>query len=233
MSSYTPLDHKSRQIRLLRVLPKSPEQISELTFIHCELTVHTLDAKHPPPYTALSYVWGLEPPKGQQADSPTTTIIVNDERILARPNLLHALRSFQDRADEGHLWVDAVCINQGDWVEKEVQIALMGDIYSLAVRTIIWLGPADHDSDAGMDFIARVTAEDFEEERFEQNAANLKAVMHIMQRSWCKISTLILTQLGQEQLTVMAATRDPSVDFARGIPLQTSHRKMRRPRSPL
>ena len=38
------------------------------------------------------------------------------------------------------LWIDAVCINQSDPVDKSVQIPLMRDIYGKAQQTIIWLG---------------------------------------------------------------------------------------------
>ncbi|KAF2744694.1 hypothetical protein M011DRAFT_506136 [Sporormia fimetaria CBS 119925] len=38
------------------------------------------------------------------------------------------------------IWVDAVCINQTDMHEKELQIQLMRDIYSGAEEVIVWLG---------------------------------------------------------------------------------------------
>lgn len=38
------------------------------------------------------------------------------------------------------LWVDAICINQADVVERNSQVKLMGDLYSNATRVIIWLG---------------------------------------------------------------------------------------------
>ncbi|PMD44844.1 heterokaryon incompatibility [Hyaloscypha variabilis F] len=39
-----------------------------------------------------------------------------------------------------HLWVDAICINQKDDVEKATQISLMKEIYSFAEEVVIWLG---------------------------------------------------------------------------------------------
>jgi hypothetical protein len=38
------------------------------------------------------------------------------------------------------LWVDAVCINQLDPVEKGHQVAQMGRIYENAERVVVWLG---------------------------------------------------------------------------------------------
>lgn len=38
------------------------------------------------------------------------------------------------------IWIDAVCTNQKDDVEKFDQIALMSEIYAYAQRGLIWLG---------------------------------------------------------------------------------------------
>lgn len=38
------------------------------------------------------------------------------------------------------LWVDALCINQGDLDEKKIQVPLMGQVYSKAAAVQIWLG---------------------------------------------------------------------------------------------
>jgi hypothetical protein len=44
---------------------------------------------------------------------------------------------------EGHrayLWVDALCINQEDLSERASQVRMMGDIYKLSGRVLVWLG---------------------------------------------------------------------------------------------
>ncbi len=46
------------------------------------------------------------------------------------------------------LWVDAVCINQDDVVEKNHQVHLMKDIYGGATRVLVWLGEERHDTRA-------------------------------------------------------------------------------------
>lgn len=191
MVTYSSLDSDVKEIRLLRVLPGHYEQDSSSSaFIHCELSIHRLDEANPPSYTALSYVWGPEPTV--TASQASNTLILNGEYITARENLLFALRSFQKRGDEGYLWVDAVCINQTDMEEKKFQIALMGQIYSLAERTLIWLGPAEGDSDLGMEFVAQAKAQDLDAERFELHTRCLRAVMALLQRSWCLSTLLIL-----------------------------------------
>lgn len=41
------------------------------------------------------------------------------------------------------LWIDAICINQNDLVERSQQVLLMGRIFKSASTTIAWLGPKD------------------------------------------------------------------------------------------
>ncbi|KAH7309720.1 heterokaryon incompatibility protein-domain-containing protein [Stachybotrys elegans] len=85
-------------------------------------------------YTALSYVWG-DP-------TPTETLVVNGDEVRLGENLAIALRDMRHTSSVLRVWVDAVCINQSDNDEKSHQVAMMGDIYAKAVRTIIYLGPS-------------------------------------------------------------------------------------------
>ncbi|KAH8588713.1 heterokaryon incompatibility, partial [Bisporella sp. PMI_857] len=41
------------------------------------------------------------------------------------------------------IWIDALCINQGDLSEKSKQIPIMRCIYENAEQVIIWLGLED------------------------------------------------------------------------------------------
>lgn len=55
------------------------------------------------------------------------------------------------RTDEPRiLWIDALCINQQDEVEKGPQVAIMGDIYRNATRVVAWIGPEADNSDVIM-----------------------------------------------------------------------------------
>lgn len=88
-------------------------------------------------YTALSYVWG-DP-------SPAQRILVNGHEVKVTPNLHEALIHL--RGDSaGVLWVDALCINQKDVLERGHQVARMGEVYSQAHHVVSWLGPASEES---------------------------------------------------------------------------------------
>lgn len=99
-------------------------------------------------YTALSYAWG---------DLKFThEIWLGDQRFLIGANLDAALRHLRRRDIPIRLWVDAVCINQGDIAEKNRQVQRMRDIFSAASETIIWLGPSGgNTSVAAWNFLER------------------------------------------------------------------------------
>lgn len=195
---YTALDASKREIRLLRVLPTPSDGSTGATrddddqnIIHCELGVHQLNHdRGTTPYTALSYVWGPEPcePSTTTAAGEEKRLSVNNEVIRARESLFSALQAFRrGRQGGGYIWVDAVCINQGDHEEKKTQIPLMGDIYGLAAQTLIWLGAAEGDSDLAMDTLDALDPNDFEGVCFsEEQGRRWRAVMSLLQRSWCK-----------------------------------------------
>jgi hypothetical protein len=52
-------------------------------------------------------------------------------------NLLHSLDSF-DRIIP--IWIDAICIDQSNNLEKLQQIPLMGKVYSTASKVLVYLG---------------------------------------------------------------------------------------------
>ncbi|KAF3769919.1 hypothetical protein M406DRAFT_335698 [Cryphonectria parasitica EP155] len=45
-----------------------------------------------------------------------------------------------------YFWIDYLCINQGDELERGQQVALMGQLYCRAYHTVVWLGPSTPDT---------------------------------------------------------------------------------------
>jgi hypothetical protein len=73
----------------------------------------------PPPYEALSYVWGAPGVKKE--------IIVDGHYLEVTVNLENALRRL--RCDKPRqLWADAVCIDQNNEEEKRTQLPVMGKV---------------------------------------------------------------------------------------------------------
>jgi len=136
---------RPRQIRVLELAPAMRLQDP----IDCRLVETSLPADATTggtlDYEALSYVWGS--PTG---DRP---ILCEDGVILVTENCESALRYLRDRYRSRQLWIDSVCIDQTSDEEKAQQVPLMGDVYRLARRTIIWLGEGNERSIAGMNYV--------------------------------------------------------------------------------
>jgi hypothetical protein len=148
-TAYLPLDPSSKEIRYLRLHPGLTDDP-----IICSLGYSTFDqeAEGHVAYDALSYCWGdLDDTKSiklycpvQKDASSFNDLIQVDYRITR--NLETALRSLRHRDMQCILWVDAICMNQGDAKEKTHQVGLMNLIYSCAKGVIVWLGELDLDS---------------------------------------------------------------------------------------
>ncbi|KAL5592416.1 hypothetical protein FOBRF1_013442 [Fusarium oxysporum] len=146
---YEPLEDWKEQIRLLRILPY---QSSAAEPIECEMTYLILQSDVPP-FSAVSHRWGTS--------APTVEILINGMPFMVRENvaaLMVELRSkrqslVSSSVQTEHIWIDAVCINQGNVLERNHQVKLMRSIYSTASETIVWLGSATHGSDLAIDHI--------------------------------------------------------------------------------
>lgn len=63
--------------------------------------------------------------------------------------------SIQNPAFVGLIWVDALCINQGDHAERSKQVQLFGHTYKYAKRVIVWLGVEDDATEMAVELIRR------------------------------------------------------------------------------
>lgn len=127
MLQYNKLEPQRKEIRLLSLLPGKANY-------PIECTLQTISLESPPDFEALSYVWG-EP-------SIKKPLIVNGVPHSVTLNLEAALRAFRNHQTVRVLWVDALCINQNDLHEKNVQVPQMARLYLAASAVLVWLGPS-------------------------------------------------------------------------------------------
>jgi hypothetical protein len=100
----------------------------------------------PPPYHALSYVWGQEPELHQ--------VFINNASKMIKPNLFHALGRIRAlQKVQFYIWVDSLCINQSDTTERNAQVRRMSQIYNRASGVFIWLGEEDTTSKIAVELI--------------------------------------------------------------------------------
>jgi hypothetical protein len=135
-------------IRILEVHARENSSADDAP-LRCSLRVTDLNSAPPPSYTALSYVWG--------GDTSLPNNIYCDNTLISVTNSCYqALQHLRAIKGSLKIWIDAVCINQKDQDEKTHQISLMGDIYSKAETTYIWLGEGSAIMDRVMGFLGRV-----------------------------------------------------------------------------
>jgi hypothetical protein len=129
---YSPLDSSKGEIRLITLQPSQEHSAT----IRCEIFQASLEEE--PVFEALSYAWG--------DTTASSQIFANKDEFKVTVSLKTALRYIRDQNAVRMLWIDAICINQRDNMERSEQVSLMGRIYSSAICDLLWLG-----EDTGLD----------------------------------------------------------------------------------
>ncbi|KAF4637025.1 hypothetical protein G7Y89_g1065 [Cudoniella acicularis] len=136
-------------------------------------TLHTVDLndlENPTSYDALSYTWGNpfsvfrskeDAAKADILYATKVPIICSGKVLQMGRNLYDALLSLRTARRSKFplnklgqvleskpvvhqlIWIDAICINQEDLLERNSQVQIMDRIYRNAETTHIWLGPED------------------------------------------------------------------------------------------
>jgi hypothetical protein len=139
---YEPIDLERPAFRLLQLL-RGNEPI-----IECRLYQAYLDGTDTVPYDALSYTWGGTDKK--------STVTVNEKTFDITKNLHSALQHLRSEDTDRVLWVDAICIDQSNELERGHQVQRMCKIYSQAEEVLVWLGQAADETDLFMDSLRRL-----------------------------------------------------------------------------
>ncbi|KAK3648614.1 hypothetical protein LTR56_007441 [Elasticomyces elasticus] len=142
---YSPIS--KHQTRLLRLLPGAFGDEIRIELLTVDL-LRTSGGFLPRqqvwvPYEAVSYCWGTA--------LATHKILCDEAAFPVTANVFHALARLRYRQVARHLWLDAVCINQGDFGERSAQVGSMLSIFKKASRVIVWLG----DDSSGIRLVLR------------------------------------------------------------------------------
>jgi hypothetical protein len=121
--TYEPLEHD--QIRVLHLEPgeKNEPLVGELLTTDIENRTFA--------YDALSYMWG-DP-------SPSATIWLSEKTLPTASNPTVALQHLRYPDKPLIIWVDAICIDQKNTVERNAQVSFMRHIYTDASTVRIWI----------------------------------------------------------------------------------------------
>jgi hypothetical protein len=124
-----PFNYEPLPARCIRILELQPGE--HTSPFHARFTTISIDGEDK--FDALSYMWG---------DAlPVDHIVVDGAAIPVAWNLARALEYLRDQQGKEvrRIWIDAVCINQGDEKERGHQVAMMRSIYSKAACVRIWI----------------------------------------------------------------------------------------------
>jgi hypothetical protein len=140
--AYSPLDIAvASSFRIVTLLPGKYN-----TPLSCTLSHE--DWRNPiASYESVSYSWGDVLHK--------KSIQLNSRSFPVTSNLESALRHLrhEEPGPLRRLWVDAICINQGDTQERSQQVRQMFHIYNRAKQVIVWLGDANADNYKALTFV--------------------------------------------------------------------------------
>lgn len=133
---YCPLNVTKPEIRLLTIHPQAANGDLTVTLEHTSFD----DVNGA--YDAVSYTWGSE--------ATLHPICIDGRRLHIRHNIWRFLQHCSVAGfPTTRLWIDSICINQSDVLEKNHQVGRMGSIFSSAARVLIWLGEASELSSIG------------------------------------------------------------------------------------
>ncbi|KAL8377643.1 hypothetical protein RB595_008368 [Gaeumannomyces hyphopodioides] len=188
--SYERLSNMHKRIRLL-TLNSGAEETNE---VECRLfegeisqgqvlRVENGVALEVVSYEALSWSWGTREHRYQ------VLIRKDDERYekMASPDLVWALRFLRHPNRDRVLWIDALCIDQGNVEEKNHQVQMMSQIYSYASSVCVWLGLDDLSTRMAIKFIRE---EILKLEQFDDlcqdpaNSQKWRSLLLLMQKPW-------------------------------------------------
>lgn len=141
--TYQPLQ-EPMDFRLLELLPGERDETLKCSLAHSSLTSH-------PYYHAVSYTWGT-PGLIQEIE-------LSGVAHSIQANLFEFLQQLRLTYATVTLWVDALCINGNDILEKNIQVPLMGLIYSYAKSVLVWLGPQADGSEEYFDSCNQIPPE--------------------------------------------------------------------------
>jgi hypothetical protein len=138
---------EKNQIRLVYITPENIEQFIASGKQSLFITIQHASLEEVKGAVALSYCWG---------DPNDKKAVFADGKLLYIPSTLWRAIRWQypqgggstyalpdsledDRPGAAIFWADAICINQNDVVEKNLQIPLMGTIYGQARQVLVYV----------------------------------------------------------------------------------------------
>ena len=147
--TFEPYQYIQLETNQVRVLSISVEPVTD--FLVCNFDVRDL-ASSQGAYRAISYCWGDHKPAHR-------VLCSNGQSLLVTESAAEILNFVVPRNPMDFFWIDQLCINQADLVEKSAQVSVMGQIYSFTKQVIAWMGRGDRSSESAITFVKMLFGE--------------------------------------------------------------------------
>jgi hypothetical protein len=142
--------HDRRFLRTLRHTQLEDGHIRLLSLEHAYLDTNSTVLRNlklidvplqtAPAYEALSYCWGdLRLCTGilfNHEDGHERVFRITEDLATC----LYSIMQSRELTTPAYIWIDQICIDQGNIPERNSQVKIMIDIYRRASRVIVWLG---------------------------------------------------------------------------------------------
>lgn len=163
-------------IRLLDLHPGHEADSISCSLRHCDLDYN-------PDYEAISYVWG----------EPVFSVDIEcgGKAVYITPGLQQVLKRVRRVDAKRTIWVDGLCINQKDDIERSTQVQLMRQIYSNANRVLVWLGPDTNSAAADAFSLCRAVSDAFVTDILSNPERSDKLLISADDTRWLSLQSLV------------------------------------------
>ncbi|KAH6857196.1 hypothetical protein B0I37DRAFT_91982 [Chaetomium sp. MPI-CAGE-AT-0009] len=132
-------------LRLLKLEPSATgTDILSCSFLDVTLSVN-------PEYEVLSGFWGHEGSRFRPV-----SLLADGQSCKTTAKLAQALFRFRRRDGPRLMWIQSLCVNSDDTGERSGQIERLRHTLLSARRLIVWLGPAQDNSDLVFEHVRRL-----------------------------------------------------------------------------
>lgn len=139
-----------------RLLRLEPGRFEEVLRCHVQLS----DLRSGPTFNAISYTWADE----SGDDQKLAEVLLDGKPFRVTRNCDSAMRRVRQYDYQTSIWIDAICIDQDNDMERGHQVRLMPQIYHQARRVLMYIGEHDEYSRKLFQLLALFRrASDFEE----------------------------------------------------------------------
>lgn len=192
---YTPLPDDGKTTRLFVLEAGEYHEPLRGRLMDYDPTAKTLDCG----YEALSYCWGEHRDKA--------TLWPGDSSFSITWSFETALRSLRLEDHVRVLWIDQICINQNDLMERSSQVNIMMSIYAGARNVCVWLGEADDSTQDGMSILQSLSAPETSTStpfwEILPPRPFLRGLNGIMERAWFKRIWVVQEAAVSQNVTII------------------------------